>query len=78
VTDAALAVLRLGEHYAARLDRLAIESEWGRKLARQGRAADLDACLRLGTSSVVPVFEGGVIVTGPRLAEQMVAQERVR
>ena len=78
VTDAALAVLRLGEHYAARLDRLAVESEWGRKLARQGRAADLDACLRLGTSSVVPVFEGGVIVTGPRLPDQMVAQERVR
>jgi len=78
VTDAARAVLRLGEHYAARLDRLAVESEWGRKLARQGRAADLDACLRLDTSSVVPVFEGGVIVTGPRLPDQMVAQERVR
>ena len=77
-TDAALAVLRLGEHYAAQLDRLAVESEWGRKLARQGRAADLDACLRLDTSPVVPVFEGGVIVSGPRLPDQMAAQERVR
>jgi len=78
MTDAALAVLRLGEHYAVRLDRLAVESEWGRKLARQGRAADLDACLRLDASSVVPVFEGGVIVNGPRLPDQMVAQGRVR
>jgi hypothetical protein len=71
-------VLRLGELYAAKLDRLAVESEWGRKLARQGGAADLDACLCLGTSSVVPVFEGGVIVTGPPLPDQMVAQERAR
>ena len=51
---------------------------WGRKLARQGRAADLDVCLRLGTSSVVPVFEGGVIVPGPRLPDPMAAQERAR
>ena len=71
-------MLRLGEHYAARLDRLAVESEWGRKLARQGRAADLDACLRLDTSSLVPVFEGGVIVPGPRVPDPVAAQERAR
>ncbi len=65
LTDAALAALRLGEHYAGRLDRLALESEWARNLARQGRAADLDACLRLGTSPLVPVFEAGIIVPGP-------------
>ena len=45
LTDAALAALRIGEFYAERLDRLALESEWGRHLARQGRAADLEACL---------------------------------
>jgi 2-phosphosulfolactate phosphatase len=65
LTDAALAALRLGEHYAGRLDRLGLESEWGRNLARQGRTADLDACLRLATSPVVPIFEAGVIVPGP-------------
>jgi 2-phosphosulfolactate phosphatase len=65
LTDAALAALRLGEHYAGRLDRLALESEWGRNLGRQGRAADLEACLRLATSPLVPVFEAGMIVPGP-------------
>ncbi len=65
LSDAALAALRLGEHYAGRLDRLALESEWGRHLARQGRTADLDACLCLAASPVVPVFEAGVIVPGP-------------
>ena len=73
----ALAALRLGEHYAARLDRLAAESEWGRHLARQGRDVDLDVCLRLDTSPMVPVFEGGVIVPGPRVPQPVAAQERV-
>ena len=66
LSDAALAALRLGEYYAERLDRLALESEWGRSLARQGRAADLEACLRLAASPVVPIFEAGVILPGPR------------
>jgi len=76
LTDAALATVRLGEHYAERLDRLAVESEWGRKLARQGRLADLDACLQLGTSPVVPVFDDGVIVPGPGARREPV-RERV-
>jgi 2-phosphosulfolactate phosphatase len=78
VTDAALAVLRLGEHYAGRLDRLAVECEWGRHLARHGQGADLEVCLRLDTSPQVPVFEGGVIVPGPRVPHPAAAQERVR
>jgi 2-phosphosulfolactate phosphatase len=69
LTDAALAALRLGEHYADRLERLGLESEWGRNLARQGRAADLEACLRRSTSSLVPVFEGGIIVGGTRAGD---------
>ena len=76
LSDAALAAMRLGEHYADRLDRLAVESEWGRKLARQGRIADLDACLKLGTSLLVPVFDDGVIVPGPRVRREP-ARERV-
>jgi 2-phosphosulfolactate phosphatase len=78
LTDAALAALRVGEYYAERLDRLALESEWGRHLARQGRAADLEACLRLGTSAQVPVFEAGVIFPGPGGAKPAVARERAR
>jgi len=77
LTDAALAAMRLGEHYGERLDRLAVESEWGRKLARQGRTADLDVCLRLATSSLVPVFEDGVIIPGPRVRRPEPVQERV-
>lgn len=65
LTDAALAALRVGEHYAPKLERLALESEWGRQLARQGRAEDLDACLRARTSLLVPIFEAGVILPGP-------------
>lgn len=76
LTDAALAAMRLGELYAGRLDRLAVESEWGRKLARQGRIADLDACLKLGTSALVPVFDDGVIVPGPEIRREPV-RERV-
>jgi 2-phosphosulfolactate phosphatase len=68
ISDAALAALRLGEHYAERLERIGIESEWGRQLGRQGRAADLDACLRLSTSTVVPVFDKGAIVRGAAAA----------
>jgi 2-phosphosulfolactate phosphatase len=62
LTDAALAALRLGDYYRERLDHLALESEWARNLARQGRAADLEACLRPAMSPLVPVFEAGVIV----------------
>lgn len=65
LTDAALAALRVGEHYAPKLDRLALESEWGRHLARQGRAEDLDACLQIGSSLLVPIFEAGTILPGP-------------
>jgi 2-phosphosulfolactate phosphatase len=76
LTDAALAALRLGEHYGARLERLALESEWARNLARQGRAADLEVCLRLASSPLVPVFEAGVIVPGPGAPPPAAPQRR--
>jgi len=78
LTDAALAALRLGEHYAERLDRLGLESAWGRNLARQGRAVDLDACLRLATSALVPIFEAGIIVPGPGAPPAAVARAAQR
>ncbi|HET8578144.1 MAG TPA: 2-phosphosulfolactate phosphatase [Methylomirabilota bacterium] len=67
VTDAARAALRLGEHYGDRLDRLAEESSWARRLVANGRGADVAACLRPPTSEVVPRFDSGTIIPGPAL-----------
>lgn len=67
VSDAARAALRLGERYGARLDLLAGDSHWARHLVGMGRGADVEACLRLGTSEVVPRFDSGAIVPGPAL-----------
>ncbi len=63
-SDAATAAWRLGQHYASRLDRLSVEARWARRLAARGRAADLQACLRLGGASLVPELAGGVIERG--------------
>jgi len=66
LSDGAQAALGLGRHYRARLERLAQDSGWGRKLERLGRAADLAWCLRADVSQVVPVFAAGGFV--PRRA----------
>src|SRR5262249_59969125 len=65
LTDAALAALRLGEHYRDRLERLALESEWGRNLARQDRGADLEACLRPAAPPPLPGLRAGRPAAGP-------------
>ncbi len=62
LSDAALAAVRLGEHYEARLERLGEDSRWARHLKDRGRAADVEACLRLGKTAVVPRFDAGSIV----------------
>jgi phosphosulfolactate phosphohydrolase-like enzyme len=62
LSEGALAAFGLGRHYGARLDRLAEDSGWGRKLQRLGRAADLAWCLRADVSLVVPVFVAGGFV----------------
>lgn len=64
VSDAAVAALRLGAHYAGRLGALLEDATWARKLARAGRAADLAACLAVSTVDEVPVFDDGAIVPG--------------
>jgi 2-phosphosulfolactate phosphatase len=56
LSDGAAAALGLGRHYARRLDRLAEDSRWARRLASLGRQADVACCLRTDTSRVVPVF----------------------
>lgn len=55
----AAAALALGRHYGARLDRIAEDSHWARKLLRLGREDDVARCLRADTSRVVPVFAAG-------------------
>jgi 2-phosphosulfolactate phosphatase len=68
LSDGAQAALGLGRHYGTRLDRLAQDSGWGRKLERLGRAADLAWCLRADVSQAVPVFVAGGFVPWPAAA----------
>jgi 2-phosphosulfolactate phosphatase len=74
LSEGAQAALGLGRHYGARLDRLAADSSWGRKLLQLDRAADLAWCLRADTSLVVPVFVAGGFV--PRRAASPAAAAR--
>jgi 2-phosphosulfolactate phosphatase len=65
LSDAAVVALRLAEYYRGRLGEVGRDSRWARRLAQRGRSADIDACLRLDTTVMVPVFEAGIIVPGP-------------
>jgi 2-phosphosulfolactate phosphatase len=65
LSDAAQAARCLGILYGARLDRLRHDSGWARHLEARARGADLDCCLRLDTSAVVPVLANGTITAGP-------------
>jgi 2-phosphosulfolactate phosphatase len=56
--------LHLGAYYSGRLGDVRTHSRWGRRLAAKGRSADLDACLSVDTTAMVPVLEAGVIVPG--------------
>lgn len=64
LSDAAQAARCLGALYGPRLDRLRHDSGWARHLEARARGADLDCCLRLDTSALVPVLAGGVITAG--------------
>src|SRR3989442_788580 len=55
-TRAALAALAVGRRYAADVTRLREHSPWARRLCAAGRGADVSACLRLDTTSLVPVY----------------------
>ncbi len=65
LSDAAVAALGLGEYYAPRMGDLRVASPWARRLVRAGRSADVDACLRLDTTDMVPIIDAGGIVPGP-------------
>ena len=62
LSDGAAIALALGRYYGTRLERLAEASPWARRLTRDGRGADVAACLRADVSDVVPVFAGGGFV----------------
>jgi 2-phosphosulfolactate phosphatase len=62
LSDGAATALALGRYYGARLDRLAQDSPWARRLAGAGRRTDVEACLRADVSDVVPVFAAGGFV----------------
>ncbi len=51
----------VAREYRQRLEDLAIDSTWGRHLARIGRHADLAACLRLDAYPLVPILQDGVL-----------------
>ena len=65
LSDSAQAARALGVLYRPRLDRLRDDSGWARHLEAQRRGRDLDCCLRLDASALVPVLAGGVITGGP-------------
>jgi 2-phosphosulfolactate phosphatase len=54
--------------YAKDVARLRAASSWARHLVRSGRGGDVDACLAIDTTTLVPVFLPDVdkVVSGPR------------
>jgi len=56
LTDAARDALETGRRYAADVGRLKHDAPWARRLIAAGRAADVDACLRLDTTRLVPRY----------------------
>ena len=68
LSDAARAARCLGLLYGPHPDRLRRDAGWSRHLEKQGRAADLEACLRVDAVSLVPVIaDGAVTVPGAAL-----------
>jgi 2-phosphosulfolactate phosphatase len=56
LTEAARDALETGRRYAADVGRLKRDAPWARRLIAAGRAADVDACLRLDTTKLVPRY----------------------
>ncbi len=67
LTEAAREAARVAERYGKDLGQLREDSPWARHLIRTGRGRDVDACLSLDTSTVVPVYRADIdeIVAGP-------------
>src|SRR5262245_52944102 len=56
LSDAASDALETGRRYGADVARLKHDAPWARRLIAAGRAADVDACLRLDTTKLVPRY----------------------
>ena len=56
LTEAARDALNTGRLYAADVGRLKRDAPWARRLIAAGRSADVDACLRLDTTKLVPRY----------------------
>jgi 2-phosphosulfolactate phosphatase len=56
LTAAAREAVAAARPYVTDVGRLARDSTWASHLSRSGRADDVAACLRIDTSSMVPVF----------------------
>jgi len=64
LSDAAQAARCLGLAYRSDPDRLKRDAAWARQLHRQGRAADLDACVRIDAVTLVPEIADGSVTRG--------------
>jgi 2-phosphosulfolactate phosphatase len=71
LSDGAEAALAIGRYYADRISDLQHASRWARRLARIGRSADVEACLRRDVTRMVPVIERGAIVHGEGVASPL-------
>jgi len=56
LTEAARDALDTGRRYVTDVGRLKRDAPWARRLIAAGRSADVDACLRLDTTSLVPRY----------------------
>ncbi|PYN04466.1 MAG: 2-phosphosulfolactate phosphatase [Candidatus Rokuibacteriota bacterium] len=68
LSEGARDALDTGRRYRDDLSRLKRDAPWARKLIAAGRSADVDACLRLDTTTLVPRYVPSVdkIVGDPR------------
>jgi 2-phosphosulfolactate phosphatase len=68
LTPSAVEAARAARPYAKDVARLRTASSWARHLVRSGRGADVDACLAVDTTTIVPVYLPDVdkVVCGPR------------
>jgi len=56
LTEAARDALDTGRRYGGDVGRLKHDAPWARRLIAAGRSADVDACLRLDTTTLVPRY----------------------
>ena len=60
LSDSARDALATGRRYRDDVSRLKQDAPWARRLIAAGRSADVDACLRLDTTTLVPRYVASV------------------